>query len=87
MLVGCPVVPLEGSGGSHVLGNILKPLMFQPSYRVVCNIFCYNGPAVGEAHRCHVLIELSCSYEHECNAGLVKYHLLHGRLAEKIHQT
>ena len=55
MLVGCPVVPLKGSGGSHVLVNILEPLMFQPSCIVVCNLFCYNGPAV-EAHRCHVLV-------------------------------
>ena len=86
MIVGCPVAPLKGSGGSHVLGNIVEPLMCQPSCRVVCNLFCYNGPAVGEAHRCHVLIQLSCSYEHECSAGLVEYHLLHDLLAERKHQ-
>ena len=47
-------------GGSHVLGNILEPLMFQPLRRVVCNLLSYNGPAVGEAHRCHVLEHSFC---------------------------
>ena len=55
MLLGCPVVPLKGFGGSHVLGYILEPLVFQPSCRVMCN----NGPAVGELHLCHVLIQSS----------------------------
>ncbi len=80
MLVGFPVVRPATYGGSHVLVILLDNLMFQLSCRGLCNSFCFNESAVGEALRGHALIQLSCSYEHECSVKLGKYQLFHDRL-------